>query len=122
MAEQNLIQVQRAAGYAREQAYIATVHSGYTKRKKADDAMLDKVRKLYHKTLIVESQIKEIRAKLIEIASAVNSEYPKCKPVEVGKAEDHSDYGVQCIYFGGSEARVEFEMVNPLYSDWIACC
>lgn len=120
--QHNYIQVQRAQGYSNEQAYLMTVNSGYTKNRKADDAMLKKVKAQYHKKLVVESQIPEMRSKLLEMASEVNKDFPKCKPVQIGEVGNYSDYGVQCIYFGGSEARLEFEEINPLYwTDWIAC-
>lgn len=121
MDKTNLIQVERAAGYSREQAYIAKVQSGYQKNKKADDAMLLEVKKLFNKSLVVESQIKEIRQTLLQVAAEVNSKFPKCRPVEVSEIGNYSEYGAHIIRFGSSEAKIEFEAINPLpCSDWIA--
>lgn len=83
--------------------------------------MLVEVKKKFNKSLVVESQIKEIWQELKELAAKVNSQFPRCKPVQVDDIIDCSEFGGQMIYFGGSDAKIEFEAINPLpCSDWIA--
>ncbi|MCQ2250031.1 MAG: hypothetical protein MJZ66_02860 [Bacteroidales bacterium] len=123
MAQTNYIQVQRASGYSKEQAYAVKVNGGYLTHKKADESMLAIVKQHYAGTMVVESQIEEIREHLIEIAKTVNEAYPRCKPVKVEQIEKYDEWNIIYLKFGGSDAKLEFEPINPLlHTSWIATC